>query len=397
MSIEKEEIMDELNQYLRGLSEEDLKAIGYELKLIRLSKSEGLDWYDFGHSLSYYSKLENGKIIPKYEVIAEICEERGIEEKEIQSLILSKEILKKALPSIYYQDKEYLEKEYHNLVRFKNARANIVCGLHYLMEDRTDDVFYIIMYLEPISSGLEPFEFQVLNYLKLWYARKVKDFQKIKSCVQAYKNVQNEYLDALVNKEVFYAICEYGLDDPKFYYDKLLMQEAKLLSQDTKNVVCAYYKASIGYGYEVSTELLERLPLKLRLKYHLLHNNEDVLCEMLNLELSDVEKLYIRLCLNQTNEAKSLVESLLQQELSLYDAMFVNWAYAYLTRNIEEELKFLSKAFLPHLFKQKDGFLFMIFFKRLKTLSKDTAKYKSLTDAMEMYEQLQNNRILCSL
>ena len=97
---------------VRYLSPEIVEIIGAELKRRRLANSITLEEFGCGCSISYHSKIENGKIIPKLSILRELCEKSGITEKELDSLITLDEKIAKVIEYIFWDNRDEIAKIY---------------------------------------------------------------------------------------------------------------------------------------------------------------------------------------------------------------------------------------------------------------------------------------------
>ena len=96
---------------LKMVSKETMQVIGAELKRRRIYKATTLVNLSSICSISYISKIENGKIIPKLHVLQELCEEQGISKEELDTL------------RITLADKE---EELNRLTKFKEREVGVI-------------------------------------------------------------------------------------------------------------------------------------------------------------------------------------------------------------------------------------------------------------------------------
>ena len=91
---------------LKMVSKETMQVIGAELKRRRIYKATTLVNLSSICSISYISKIENGKIVPKYNVLRELCEEQGITREELNTLLEVDTLIDKCIEALFVNDKQ---------------------------------------------------------------------------------------------------------------------------------------------------------------------------------------------------------------------------------------------------------------------------------------------------
>ena len=108
----------------KNVSKETMQVIGAELKRRRLYKSTTLVNLSSICSISYISKIENGKIMPKYNVLRELCEEQGITNEELNTLLEVDLLIDRCIEALFTNDKKVIISIYDRICMLDNYKVN---------------------------------------------------------------------------------------------------------------------------------------------------------------------------------------------------------------------------------------------------------------------------------
>ena len=139
---------------LLNLEPEVLGIIGVELKRRRLQQSRTLDSFACGCSISYISKIENGRINPKYSILQELCNEQGVTKEELDCLIKINSFIEQAIVSTFYGKHYELNESCEQFENFDNYKVNLLRALNYLNYHDYDDAKKMIESLEYVVDKL---------------------------------------------------------------------------------------------------------------------------------------------------------------------------------------------------------------------------------------------------
>ena len=209
-----------MKKEVRYISQEVAAIIGAELKRRRLACSRTLEDSDRGCSISYLSKIENGKIIPKYNVLLELCEKNGITEKELESLTNIDEKIALVIESLFWQNKTEIGKIYDDIYMFDNYKCNLVKLIYEMGFLHWDKVQKHAESIYSIKGNLENNDFYLYTYLLMCLNNKEQKYPEVYSLFKEMKNCKNEFLLALASKEMFKAVCYFGIENPVYYYEE---------------------------------------------------------------------------------------------------------------------------------------------------------------------------------
>ena len=105
------------------ITKENIQIIGAELKRRRINQSQTLVNLSGVCSISYISKIENGKIIPKMSVLRELCEEQGMSNEELETLLNIDSLIEKCIESMFWNDDGSISNIYKTVSLFDNYKT----------------------------------------------------------------------------------------------------------------------------------------------------------------------------------------------------------------------------------------------------------------------------------
>ena len=118
---------------IQNLSKETVKIIGAELKRRRINQSQTLVNMSGICSVSYISKIENGKIIPKYSVLKELCEEQGITSEELDTLLNVDKLIEQTVEALFWNDRNKIGEIYSKVYTFDNYKVSFIKIIYEMM------------------------------------------------------------------------------------------------------------------------------------------------------------------------------------------------------------------------------------------------------------------------
>ena len=154
-----------MNKDLRYLSPEIMEIIGAELKRRRLRSAKTLEEFECGCSVSYLSKIENGKIIPKYTIMQELCEKSGITDEELEALATLDEKISFAIENIFWENYSEISKIYESVCMFDNYKTNLIKMIYEMNYFHWDKVESHSNSIYIIKDNLKNNDFYLYTYL----------------------------------------------------------------------------------------------------------------------------------------------------------------------------------------------------------------------------------------
>ena len=119
------------NEWRLKVDDEILQMIGLELKRRRIMHSKNLNDYDCDVSISYLSKIENAKIIPKFSVLKDFCAQNGIQSDELNYMLQIDDRIKRVIDAIVENNKKYIQDEFFKVKIFNNYKFSLFKALYY--------------------------------------------------------------------------------------------------------------------------------------------------------------------------------------------------------------------------------------------------------------------------
>ena len=209
---------------LKNVSKETIQIIGAELKRRRIYMSKTLVNLSGVCSISYISKIENGKIIPKYSVLRELCEEQGITEEELQTLLEVDDLINACIEALFWNNKVKIANIYNKINALDNYKVNMIKIIYEIVYQHWNNVELLLNSIKAIESNLSEKDFYLYSILKMYYLNALNQYPEVYDINKKLNNCKENYLLALAAKQKFIAVAMYGLENPesayKNYYEK---------------------------------------------------------------------------------------------------------------------------------------------------------------------------------
>ena len=383
--------MEEYNLNLKNVSKETVKIIGAELKRRRLYQSKTLVNLSSICSVSYISKIENGKIIPKYHVLRDLCEEHGITKEELDTLLEVDTLIEKCVEGLFWNSRDKIKEIYERIYLLDNYKVNLIKTIYEIMFQHWDKVLQLLNSIRSIKDNLGDYDSHLYDLLKMFYENSVNNFPDVYKIHKNFKYCKDNYLLALSAKQMFIAVAKYGLENPfvayKNYYDKYI----SLFNYSTEEMYELYIEALIAGNYELPDSIKKELKAPLRLKCCLQRKDFLELEELLKIyRPSQFEKLLIATAKDDFVQGEKIFTKIKLTSLSAKDVILSNYCN-YINRGLDEDLAtYIIMVAAPFALKNNDGFMFRMCLEKLSKLAFVVGKYKAVaTMNLTYFEMLE--------
>ena len=289
-----------------------LYIIGVELKRKRLNKKKVLADYKCGCSLSYLSKIERGKIVPKMQVLNDYCQQNNISKKELQNMM---DIDQRLDEFIYYLASGSLDLLFDCVsmyAKFDNYKTKILEMLYGVARDDLDFVKLRLFECVGVIDSLIGRDRNLIIFFSMWAKRKTGLYLDalLKMKNYDFDNNDNDALKALINREILICGLLSATVNPfeincKSQY--LFVKYPNLLDEKINKI---YLDSIIRQGYSLSSIIYERLPLDLKIKYAAINNMEEELEKLSLVEMNDYDKLLYLAATASKEEFRSQFEKI---------------------------------------------------------------------------------------
>jgi len=380
---------------LKLISRETIKIIGAELKRRRILRSRTLDSSQCGYSISYISKIENGKIVPKANILRELCLEQGISDEEITALINVDASIKKCIEALFWDNDNVISKIYDCINTFDNYKANLIKIMYEIRFLHWDKISHLLNSIKIIENNLEEKDYYLYIYLSIFLANKTYNYPKVYELYREMYHCKDDYLCALAAKEMFIAVCHFGLENPLYLYNDYNKKYTSLLNYKVQDMYNLLLETLIKHNYHLPESIQSELKPDLKLRYYIINRQFDKLSELLKeYRPTTYERLLIETAMDDFDKAEKTFKKIQIYKLSAKEIIIANFCNALNMGNDEETAKFIIEAGLDYAKKTNDGVLFKIFLKKLSELSFFVGKYKTVAAKnIEYFEMLGKCRV----
>ena len=364
---------------LVNLDPEILGIIGIELKRRRRKQSRTLDSFDCGCSISYISKIENGKITPKYSILQELCSEQGISQIELDALISVNNLLNDAISATFYKKYDLVKMYCEGIAHFDNYKVNLLKAIDYVNHNLWDEALKIIPTITIIEDKLVDADYNILLYLQMRIENHFENYLKAHSIYKQIKLNDNMIINTLCYHEYFYAICKCGFENPTHYYEKLCNMYLKLFNNNLNEINELYFKTLINLGCEVPQIVFDTFDVKNQIIYYIKHNKFKELLELKeNNNLSSFEKMMIAMAVKDYIDVINQYQKIDLENLKEKEKIMCNYCRLLIEGNGTQIVNYANKVGLPYAEKRGDFTMLVHLVKSICEHSLTTGKYKNV-------------------
>ena len=364
---------------LKNVSKETIQIIGAELKRRRIYMSKTLVNLSGVCSISYISKIENGKIIPKYSVLRELCEEQGITEEELQTLLEVDDLINACIEALFWNNKVKIANIYNKINALDNYKVNMIKIIYEIVYQHWNNVELLLNSIKAIESNLSEKDFYLYSILKMYYLNALNQYPEVYDINKKLNNCKENYLLALAAKQKFIAVAMYGLENPESAYKNYYEKYISLFNYNNEEMYELYISSLIDGDYELPMHLKNELKIDLRLKYCLKRKDFEGLEELLkSYNPTQYEKLLIATTKDDFTYGEQLFNKLKLNRLTAKEAIISNYCN-YINRGLDDELaNYIIQVAAPYALKTNDGVMFKMLLEKLSMLAFNVGKYKAV-------------------
>ena len=371
--------MEEYILDLKNVSKETIRIIGAELKRRRLYQSKTLVNLSSICSVSYISKIENGKIIPKYHVLRDLCEEHGITKEELDTLLEVDLLISKCVEAWFWNNREKIKEIYNRIYMLDNYKVNLIKAIYEIMFMHWNNVSDLLNSIRSIKDNLGEYDYHLYNLLMMTNENAINNFPESYEIYKNFKYCKDNYLLALSAKQMFIAVAKYGLENPYVAYKNFYDRYISLFNYSTEEMFELYIEALILGNYELPDTVKKELKVPLRLKYCLQNKDFEELDELLKVyRPTPYEKLLIATAKDDFVYGEKLFDKMKLTSLSAKEVILSNYCN-FINRGLDDELaSYIIMVASPFALKNNDGVMFKMLLEKLSNLAFVVGKYKAV-------------------
>lgn len=386
--------MKEKEIYAYKISKENVKIIGAELKRRRKIQSKTLVTLNTNCSVSYISKIENGKIIPKVNILNDLCAEHGISKEELDKLLRVDELIEECLIALFWNNKDKITEVYNLVYSFDNYKVNLIKAMYEMIYYHWDSVEIYLATLESIKENLEEKTEYVFYYLCMCYKNAMCNYPVVYDLYKKLDYCKNNYINALASKEMFIAVAKYGIEYPIFHYEDYLEKYKNLFNYNTTDMYELLVDTLINSKFQLQETIKNELNTSKKIQYLLANLAFDELEEILSsYSPNQLEKLLIATAKGDFSNGEKIYKKLQLNRLSAKDVIIANYCNHINKGNDEALADFIIQVAAPYALQINDGILFKMFLKKLSTIAFSVGKYKAVASMnLTYFDMLEKGR-----
>ena len=371
--------MEEKEINLQNVSRENIQIIGAELKRRRINQSKTLVNLSSVCSVSYISKIENGKIIPKLNVLRELCEEQGISKDELNTLLTVDDLIDKCIEALFWENREKISDVYNKVYLFDNYKVTLIKTMYEMTYFHWDIVNHLLSSLYIIKDNLEERDFYLYTCLLMRYENATFNYPGVFERYSDMNFCKNDFLMAIASKELFIAVAKYGLENPSLAYQEYNKRYSALFNYSNELMYDLLVETLVRANYRIPETLKKSLKPPMKLEYCLISNDFNELDNLLlKYNPTQFEKLLITTAKKDYSMGEKIYKKLQLNKLCARDFLIASYCNL-INKGLDEELAtFIIQVAAPAALKENDGLLFKMFLNKLSNISFSVGKYKAV-------------------
>lgn len=377
---------------------EIIAIIGAEIKRRRKLSAETLSSSNCNCSISYLSKLENGKVFPKYEMLMEICDSRGVNKEELDAMLEIDKAIKKAVIAYFNGDKQFIRQYYNKIANLDNYKVNFIKIFYELSYFHYDKVKELQNSFIAIKDDINDYDQNLILFFEMLIAYHENNYALILSLNEKVTVNNEEYLEALICIIVFKAICKMGIIDPTRMYQELLKHFYNLNFNRYDEYTKMYFESYILLGLSLKESQLQRLDDHERFLYYFIHQNSEAIKELkLKGNFTTFQELCFRYLENDYKGCMKAFNRLNHTAMDPKELLFANYLVIALSDDGEAFYNFLLEEALPFAKAQQSNFLYHLFITKLTEVCYEVGRYKPIVSEIILYNTFLNRGKTCML
>ena len=380
------------------ITKENIQIIGAELKRRRINQSQTLVNLSGVCSISYISKIENGKIIPKMSVLRELCEEQGMSNEELDTLLNIDSLIERCIENMFWNNNKNISNIYETVNFFDNYKTSFIKAIYEMNYQHWEKVEMLLNSLSIIEDNLEGRDYYLYIYLQMCFANAQFDYPKVYKLFDKMENCKDNYLVAMAAKQFFIAEAKYGLECPLPAYEEYYKKYASLFNYENKEMYNLLLESLVRGNFEIPEKIKNELDYPLRLEYILVSKNMDDLDDLLAVYTPNIlEKLMIATAQNEFALGERLYKKIQLNKYCARDVIIANYCN-YINKADDEGLaSYIINVAAPYALNENDGQLYKIFLIKLSNIAFNVGKYKAVAEMNLTYFNMLDKCKRCML
>lgn len=378
--------MEEKDINLVNVSKKNIQIIGAELKRRRINQSKTLVNLSSVCSVSYISKIENGKIIPKLHVLQELCEEQGITNEELETLLRVDDLIDKCVEAMFWDEQNKIADFYNQVYLFDNYKVTLIKIMYEMTYYHWEVVKQLLNSIYIIKDNLEENDLYLFIYLSMKFANIQHNYPEVFDLYNQMVFCKNEYIMAMVARELFIAIAKFGFENPMPAYQEYIKRYTMLFNYSNEMMYDLYIETLVKANYSISGPLKNSLKPSVKLKYCLVSKDFDELEILLkHYTPSNYEKLLIATAKKEFSIGEKLYQKLRLNRLCAEELLMANYCNLINKGSDEELANFIIQVAAPVAESTNDGILLKMLLVKLSEISFEVGKYKAVASLNLIY------------
>ena len=364
---------------IQNLSKETVKIIGAELKRRRINQSQTLVNMSGICSVSYISKIENGKIIPKYSVLKELCEEQGITSEELDTLLNVDIFIEQTIEALFWNDRNKIGQIYSKVYTFDNYKVSFIKIIYEMMYYHYNIVEGLLNSIYIIKENLNDNDFYIYNCLSMIFENRRLNYPEVFNLYNNMNFCKNEYLLALASKELFIAISKFGLENPTLAYHEYSKRYSSLFNYSNDEMYDLLIETLVRKNHTIPLTLKKTLKDNLKLEYCLINKDFSELDLLLSrYNPTNFEALLIATAKKDYAKAENIYNSLQLNKLNADEILIANYCNLLNSGSDTDLANYIINVAAPTALKNNDGMLYKMLLVKLTEISFTAGKYKAV-------------------
>lgn len=381
-----------------NISKENIQIIGAELKRRRINQSQTLVNLSSVCSVSYISKIENGKIIPKLNVLRDLCEEQGISQDELNTLLMVDDLIDRCIDAMFWNNRQKIMDTYNQVYLFDNYKVTLIKIMYEMTYFHWDIVKELLNSIYIIKDNLEDRDLYLFILLSMCYANVSNNYPDVFELYNEMVFCKNEYLLAMASKELFISIAKYGFENPIPAYEEYNKRYSALFNFSNEVMYDLFIETIVKANYSIPTSLKSSLKPSIKLVYCLVSNDFEELQELEKIyNTSPFEKLLIATAKKDYTLGEKLYQKLKLNRLCAQELLIANYCNL-INQGLNEELaNYIIQVAAPMAISNNDGLLLKMFLAKLSEIAFVVGKYKAVASLNLAYFKMLSKCGKCLL
>jgi len=369
--------------------DEVLKIIGIELKRRRIKNDSTLKSVSCGCSISYISKVERGKIVPSYRILREMCSEQGIKTNELNMLLSINENIIQCIEAYARGDLDFIKDIYYKALLFENYKGTIIRLFYDALSGETNNLIHDYQNLLPIYKDLSSIDKTIMAFFKMVIDNKTNDFLSACNSYPSIKLSDNNTLNALIYRELFYALIHCDLKTALISFELVEKSKYLYLLEDYNNLRRENLLCKIKCGYLIEDNIIMMQDSKTKLLYAVLNKRKDMLENMIdNPEYTMSDLFFIYNAMDNFERAYTIYKQIDMASVDFTSRMMMKYIVTKEKWDPTMVQKYIMEELVPYAIEKQNIDLLERLITELATLSQETTRYRDVSYTLNEYYKI---------